>query len=83
MNQPNSSQRILWWLLAAMLGFIMFVLSILAVGYSQMYTGISEDVQENTRLTTKHETDIGYIGNTLTEISRKIDILINEKLARL
>ena len=83
MTQLNTSQRILWWLLAAMLGFVMFVLSILAVGYSQMYTGISEDVQENTRLTTKHETDIGYIGNTLSEISRKIDILINEKLARL
>ncbi len=77
MSTPNTAQRTLWWMLAAMLGLVMFLLNIIG----QMYATVSLDVKENTRLTTKHEADIGYISDNIGYIVEKLDALLNEKVA--
>ncbi len=42
-----------------------------------------DDVDANTILTTRHETDIGYIKEAIININDKLDILISKKLANL
>ena len=61
---------------------IMFLLGLLATGFATMYSSMNERVEANTLLTTKHETDIVYIRESLTRIEKNVDILVNQKLAR-
>lgn len=67
-------------------GNVKILMSILATLFTAMilrgYASLASDVSEATRLTTKHEADIGYIRENLTSINNKLDILVNQKLSK-
>ena len=83
MTQPNTAQRAYWWI-----PIVLLLASTIITLRTGSITDIKHNVEVNAadigavKITTgKHDTNFEYIEKSIIEINRKLDILVNKKLA--
>ena len=75
----GTAQKTLFWLLGSLLTVIVVLMGILSTARTSAIEDIASRVAETEKLTTKHETDIGYIKESIINIDKKLDILVNQR----
>ncbi|PQO47365.1 hypothetical protein [Blastopirellula marina] len=68
----GNAMKLLWWIVGALWAVMMYF------GTTTL-NSLQDQVKENAKLTTKHESDIGYIKENIVSINAKLDLLIRDK----